>query len=333
MKFAALGRTQWLYDSIVHAVEKNHELVLIGTCEAAPEYERTEEDLERLAHKVRCAYFCSGAINRSEYLRMAEESGAEVAISVNWKTLIGPDMLDCFKHGIINAHAGDLPRYRGNACPNWAILAGEEKVVLTLHRMVPELDAGPILLQRALPLTDETYIADVYRFMADSIPSMFAELLDGLSDGSITPRKQPQAPESSLRCFPRMPHDGIIDWDRPADELARLIRASGRPFAGSYSYLGLEKLTIWRAHTEALPYPHLGIPSQVVDVRKETGEVAVLTGNGVLVLEEIETETVGICKPCEVIRSTRIRLGADTEKMLVQLQERLKEMEWKHTRS
>jgi methionyl-tRNA formyltransferase len=334
MKVAAFGRTQWLYDSIRAAVARGHEVRLIGTCPAAPEYSVTEGDFRRLADELGCAFFCDSAINRPEYVRMAAESGAEAAISVNWLTLVGEEMRAQFAHGVINAHAGDLPRFRGNACPNWAIIAGESRVVLTLHRMAAGLDAGPILLQRSFPLGPETYIADVYNFIGGSVPQMFVEVLDGLEAGTLRARAQPADPALSLRCFPRLPRDGQIDWAMPAEQIARLVRASAEPFAGAYSFLGADKVVVWRARPGRLPYPYLGAPGQVGERRPAAGEVVVLTGDGLLVLEEVETAASGRRPAAEVIRSARARLGLDAGEEIARLRseiERLKGGPGEHT--
>lgn len=325
MKFAAFGRTQWLYDSIRAASAAGHQIVLIGTCAAAPESSIDEEDFLRLANEMACPYFCDAAINSPAYVEMAKASGAEVAISVNWLTLIGPDMLRGFKYGVVNAHAGDLPRFRGNACPNWAILTGEDKVVLSLHNMALDLDAGPILLQREFPLCSDTYITDVYRFMNENIPEMFVEVLDGLGSGKVVPRDQPSDPAVSLRCFPRRPEDGQLEWEQPAELLARLVRASAEPFAGAYSFLNGERIIVWRARAERLAYPYLGVPGQVV-WRSPTGEVAVLTGDGILVLEEVETNSSGRSKAAGVIKSARERLGICVAEELANLRSHIKEL-------
>lgn len=316
MKFAALGRTQLLYDSIRICIEAGHDLVMVGTSEAAPEYTRSERDFELLAQDLGCPFVCDSRINRRRYLALIRETEAEVAISVNWPTLMERKALLCFKYGIINAHAGDLPRFRGNACPNWAILSGERKIVITLHQMVEALDAGPILLQEAFPLTEETYVRDFYRFAEERIPIMFARVLDALAEGTIVFQEQPQDPGLSLRCFPRLAGDGRIDWKVPAEDISRLVRASSEPFSGAFTYLGREKLIVWRARSGRLPYPWLGMPGHVVDVDRNTGEATVLAGEGVVVLEEIETASKGKKPAAEILTSTRMRLGMDLSKLL-----------------
>lgn len=317
MRVAAFGRTKWLYDSITAVAERGHQVVLIGTSPTAREYEVDEKGFERLAEDLGSSFFCDPSINRRRYRRLVRQTGAEVAISVNWPVLIGPAMLDQFPFGIMNAHAGDLPRYRGNATPNWAILAGEEEVVLTIHRMAVELDAGPIFLQRSCPVDSATYIGDIHRFMSDNIPEMFVEVVDGLASGTLTGREQDKDPASSLRCFPRLPQDGEIDWRCGATEISRLVRASAEPFDGAYTFVDRAKLTIWRAHPDRLSHPYLGVPGHVVE--RSDGEVSVLTGEGVLVLQEVEVHANGRVKAAEVIKSTRTRLGLDWSAEILRL--------------
>ncbi|MFP4477659.1 MAG: methionyl-tRNA formyltransferase [Desulfatibacillaceae bacterium] len=309
MKFAALGRTSMLYDAVEACTNQGHECVLVGTCPAAPEYTRDEKDFEELARELSCPFFCDPAIGKPEYVGMMRDSGAEVAVSMNWLTVMGSEVLHLFRHGVVNAHAGDLPRYRGNACPNWAIINGEDRVVLTLHLMREELDAGPILLQRSFPLSEKTYIGDFYRFMETAVPGMFAEVLDGLENQGITPRPQPADPALSLRCFPRRPEDSRLDFRLDAGYLCRLVRAGSVPFSGAYADFEGERLIVWRARAGELDYPWLGVPGQVAEIRRDTGEVAVLTGKGVLILEEVERQDNGRVSPAQVIRSTRTRLG------------------------
>jgi methionyl-tRNA formyltransferase len=182
--------------------------------------------------------------------------------------------------------------------------------------MVEELDAGPILLQSVFSLTSRTYIGEVYKFLEKEVPQLFAQVLNGLALRTIEPREQPKDMALSLRCFPRMPEDAYIEWSRPAEDVARLVRASSEPFDGAYTYLDGEKLIVWRAYVYKLPYPYLGVPGHVAEIRRKSGEVVVLTGENCLVLEEVETGLHGRQAAADIIKSTRVRLGLNLDTML-----------------
>jgi UDP-4-amino-4-deoxy-L-arabinose formyltransferase/UDP-glucuronic acid dehydrogenase (UDP-4-keto-hexauronic acid decarboxylating) len=246
---------------------------------------------------------------------------------MNWPTLIGRELRERFGHGVINAHPGDLPRYRGNACPNWAILNGETEVVLTLHLMSDELDAGPVLLKRPFPLGAGTYVGAVYEFLAVAVPEAFVEALDALERGELRATPQPEDPSLALRCYPRRPADSRLDWRLAADALARLVRASAEPFAGAFTHLDGRRLTVWRAHPAALSTPSLGVTGQVVGIDRAAGTVDVLTADGVLVLEDTELEGAGRGPASEAVGSLRARLGVGVEDEFERLAARIAALE------
>jgi methionyl-tRNA formyltransferase len=311
MKFAALGRTHWLMDATRLAMSRGHQLVFVGTCAAAPEYRVKEADFERLAAEAGCPYFSDARVNDERHVRAAGVSGAEIAISVNWLTLFGSQMIAAFPHGILNAHAGDLPRYRGNACPNWAILNGEDHVGACVHQVIPDLDAGPVVLRSSFPLGPQTYIGDVYAFLDREFPRLLVDGIEGLLEGRIKPEPQPTDPALSLRCFPRTPEDGLIDWRQSAEQVCSLVRASAEPFAGAYTYFNGELLRVWRARVARLPYPWTGVPGQIAAI--SGGDVTVLCGKDVIVISEVQLGGERI-PPGQRITSLRMRLGAPVSK-------------------
>lgn len=311
MRIAAIGRTEILYDSILKLKEGGHDIAIIITCKESPGYNTVANDFKLLAEKLKVDFLQTERINSAEVIQQIKNSRSDIAISVNWRTIIQQDVIDCFPYGIINAHVGDLPRYRGNATSNWAIICDEKKIVLTLHLMTPELDAGPIVLQREMPLSDRTYISEIYEFINNNSPDMFLEAIDGFVNDTITLRHQSNDQSISLRCYPRIPKDGEIDWSKPAKEIDRLIRAVSEPFAGAYTYIGTDKLVIWKGHFEIPEYPFVGIPGQVAERRKNKGEVAIVTGEGLIVLEEVSMKSTERKKPTEVIKTIRTRLGMD----------------------
>ena len=172
MRVVAIGRTKNLYNSIIKVKEGVHDVVLIITCQESPGYQTVAQDFKLLAEKLGIECIQTERINSEEIIQRIRKKRPDIGISVNWRTIIGQDVISCFPYGIINAHAGDLPRYRGNATPNWAIINGEKRIVLTLHLMTAELDAGPVVLQREMPISDNTYISEVYEFLHNNCPQV-----------------------------------------------------------------------------------------------------------------------------------------------------------------
>lgn len=327
MRVAAFGRTHWLYDAIEAVSARGHEIVLVGTTAAAPEYQRTEDDFRRLAERLDCPLFVNARLGDPPVRALLASCGADVAISVNWPTLVPASVRTLFPHGVLNGHSGALPRYRGNACPNWAILAGESTVGVTVHQMADELDAGDILVQEHIPVGPDDYIADVYGEIERRFPRMFADAIDGLAAGTLTPQPQSTDPADALRCYPRKPVDGLIDWRDSADAIARRVRASAEPFAGAYSWYEGQRLRIWRARAVSEPCPSLGVPGQVTRIDRVRGVVGVLCGHGELELQQVELANGGRVAPAAIVRSTRDRLGRDVEEELAALRERVAQLE------
>lgn len=327
MDVAVLGRTRWLLNAAEQVSAAGHRVRLIATAPAPLEYGVGEADFRDLADRLGALFYAGGRLDGPDALAQVAAAGAAVAISVNWPVVIGPTVRELFPLGIINAHAGDLPRYRGNACPNWAILAGETRVVLTFHVMGDGIDDGDVLYRMPLPLGPETYITDIYRRLDTEIPLGFVAVLNGLAQGQLRPEPQPDDLADSLRCYPRRPEDGLIDWRCPAVEITRLVRASAEPFAGAFTYLDHRRLTVWRAADRPFPGPILGVPGQVAAIDRASGEVAVVTGAGSLVLGEVEVETEGRVPAARLIRTIHTRLGFDAVALVEGLERRVADLE------
>ncbi len=327
MRFAAFGRTRILYDSIKALVAAGHIPRIVGTCRASPESEIKEADFARLAAEFAVDFFDSAAVNSDEIVAKLARAGAEVAVSVNWLTVIKERVCDLFPRGVLNCHAGDLPRYRGNAPYAYAILQNEPYMGLCVHKMEPSvLDSGAILVRRQVPITESTYVGDLISDCECLVPQMFCEALGGLETGDIIPKPQPADPALTLRCYPRRPEDGLIDWSLPADAICRLIRASSTPFAGAYTFFEGRQVVIWRAHAEASPYPYLGVPGQVVE-RRASGEILVLTPQGFVAIERMTDANGRPVVPTDMVKSLRQRFGLNPVAVCQDLLSRVLQLE------
>jgi methionyl-tRNA formyltransferase len=280
VKIGFMGRTQILAEVIrLVANNKKHEIGFIWTSKAESYYGFSEGSFQKLADELGCTYIYSPVIDDFRY--PASINDVDVVISINFVNIIPVNFLVKFKHGILNAHAGNLPRYKGNACTNWAILNDEKEVALTIHQMSSELDSGPIYLQEVFPLTTQTYITDVYEWLNNMIPESFLKTLEMIDKG-MNPK--PQRLGKPLRTFPRKEEDSRIHLNDGAHNICRLVRASSRPFSGAYCFLNDAslKVFIYKSAPIKLEYDFYAVDGQILDVNKSRLSFVVSSKNEAL---------------------------------------------------
>lgn len=325
MRVLVLGRGEGLLASAQALVsDGRHKVVAVITARPNAEYAVGQAEFEDFARSQKAAFRETQKID-AEVQDLVRDAHADVGISVNWVTILDNTTLGLVSRGVLNAHLGDLPRYRGNAAGNWAILAGEPYAVLTVHRMTPsEVDVGQILSQRRIDIGPSTSIMDLVTNANASLPSMFQEALDRLEMPSGDNPEQPAAREG-FRTYPRLPGDGLIDWGQSAAAIDRLVRATTRPYPGAYTYFRdnderLRKLIVWEAGVVDDIAPGRGVPGQVISNNVESGESHILTGEGVLALRLVsQSGEVDAYRPGTRWRSTRLRLGMRVEDELFRL--------------
>jgi len=307
MRIAIIGRTEILYETTLRLREQGHEIALIITAKEAPEYTKTSADFCALAETWGIHFLHAPRIEEEAFEATRGMSQMDIGISMNYTGVIPQALIDIFPLGILNAHGGDLPRYRGNACQAWAIINGEERVGLCIHRMIGDaLDSGEIIARDYFPLSVNTKVTAVYQWMSERIPDLFSDSVQRLEkDPHYVLAHQSKDPKDALRCYPRKPEDGCIDWSKSAVEILRLINASNKPYGGAFCNFEGQKLIIWDA--ELAPEENfLSIPGQITLIDESFVEVA--TGAGKLRLKEVEASG-GERMPNRIVRSIRQRFS------------------------
>ena len=274
MKIAIIGRTETLFESAKKISLSGHNVCLIITSRVAPEYKKNEVDFEDLARELNCP-FVKGS-NIVKFKKQILKEAPDLGISMNYTGIIPQEIIDLFPLGILNAHGGDLPKYRGNACQAWAILNGENEIGLCIHKMIgDELDSGDIIIRNYLSINLNTKITEVFSWMHEQIPSMFLSSIQQLiKDPNYILERQSVNIEDSLRCFPRKPEDGKIDWSNTSDEVLRLINASNKPFTGAFTNYKGKKIVIWDAVKAEDESNFLAVPGQITTLDSNFIEVA-----------------------------------------------------------
>jgi methionyl-tRNA formyltransferase len=194
--------------------------------------------------------------NTPDLERAVQELRPDFLFSFYYRALLGAPLLRAARRGALNMHGSLLPKYRGRAPVNWAILKGEHETGATLHYMVERADAGDIVDSQAVPILADDDAREVFAKVTVAAETVLARSLPGLLAGSA-PRR-PQRIEPGQYFGRRTPADGRIDWRRPALEIHNLVRAVAPPFPGAFAEVGGER---WQLHRTRLGGPHTpGIP-------------------------------------------------------------------------
>ena len=228
--------------------------------------------VQRLAERhglpVRCPASLRDTAAQAEFAAF----GADAAVVAAYGLILPSSVLDAPRHGCLNVHTSLLPRWRGAAPIQRAILAGDRETGITIMQMDEGLDTGPILLQQAVPILPDTTAGELTEQLAALGARMMVEALDGVAEGRLAPMPQPSDGATYAAKLNR--DEARLDWRRPADMLERQVRAFD-PWSGAWFEGGGERIRVLRAAAE--PAAASAPPGTVLDDR-----LAVACGAGVL---------------------------------------------------
>lgn len=168
-------------------------------------------------------------------LQQLRRAPPDFVFSFYYRQLLPDTMIAIARRGALNMHGSLLPRYRGRAPVNWAVLHGETETGATLHYMLARADAGDIVDQMAVPILPDDTAVEVMRKVTVAAEVVLVRSLPALIAG--TAPRRPQRIEPGQYFGRRRPEDGRIDWQRPALEVHNLVRAVAPPFPGAFTDL------------------------------------------------------------------------------------------------
>ncbi len=227
-------------------------------------------------------------VNDPETLGALRAVAPDMIFVVGWSQLVRAEFIDLASRGVFGMHPTLLPKHRGRAPIPWAILSGLATTGVSLFEIVdPSADSGAIIGQVEVPIDPHETATSLFAKLADAHLDLIRRFVPQLL--ADTAPREPQDSSRASEWPRRRPRDGIIDWSTRAQYLYDWVRAQTRPYPGAFTFVGEDRIIVWRARPALVP---AGMPAGTIVERRADG-VAVACGDGGLLLEEIEVDGAG----------------------------------------
>lgn len=199
----------------------------------------------RIAAENSIPVYAPDEVNHPLWIDRIKSSEPDVIFSFYYRNLLCDQILNSAKQGAFNLHGSLLPKYRGRAPLNWALVNGETETGVTLHRMVKKADAGEIIAQQRVAIADEDNALTLHRKLVDCATELLESALPAMKQGNIVGTAQNEAEATVVGR--RTPEDGRINWALPASQINNLVRAVTDPWPGAFAFAGTTKFVVWKA--------------------------------------------------------------------------------------
>lgn len=226
-------------------------------------------------------------VRDSEFLEVLKELNPEVIVVVAFGQLIPKSILELAPYGCINVHASLLPKYRGAAPIQWAVIDGEPETGVTIMRMDEGLDTGDMISKVTVSVSADETGGSLFDKLSEAGAKLLVETLPSLEEGTAVFEKQPEESPTAYAGMIKKSM-GDLDWNRPAEELERLIRGLN-PWPSAYTKLDGKTLKIWKAQVlEEKEEEEKQMPGTILSTDQQ--EFKVKTGKGILKITELQLE-------------------------------------------
>ena len=283
MKIIFMGTPDFAVGTLRSLAEAGHEITLVVSQPDKPKgrgHAMVPTPVKAVAEELGIPVFQPVKIREAK--DVLEKTEADVCVVAAFGQIIPASILHMKKYGCINVHASLLPKYRGAAPIQWAIIDGEKESGVTIMQMDEGLDTGDMLAKAIVPLDEKETGGSLFDKLSEAGGRLCVETLAKLEKGEITPEKQGESPTAYASMLDKKM--GNIDWNKSAVVIERLVRGLN-PWPSAYTHLDGKTLKIWAC--DVLPQSaSKGESGEILEVTKDA--IHVQTGDGILVLREIQ---------------------------------------------
>ena len=286
MKAVFMGTPDFAVGTLEELIHSRHEVAAVVTQPDKPKGRGKAMQfppVKEVAVRENIPVYQPRRVRDPEFIKILKEIDPDVIVVVAFGQIIPQEIIDLPKYGCINVHGSILPKYRGAAPIQWAVIDGEKESGVTTMQMDAGLDTGDMLLKTIIPLEKEETGGSLFEKLSTAGEKLLIETLEKLEEGSIVPEKQGESPTPYAKMLTK--EMGDLDWKKDAVLLEQLIRGLN-PWPSAYTHLNGKTLKIWSAEVEERETKEK--PGTVVEVNKK--ELKVQTGKGILSLKEVQIE-------------------------------------------
>lgn len=277
------------YSDVGHAclkflAEREENIVAVITHADNPNEHLWFPSVKKLADQNKIPTILDPDLKNPGDLTTIRDLKPDLIFSFYYRNMIPAEVLNLPKLGAYNMHGSLLPKYRGRAPVNWAVLHGEKQTGATLHVMEVKADAGDIIDQEAVPIGPDDTAAEVQARVTQAAVKVLSRQIEPLKNG-VASRQVQDASQASY-FGRRSPEDGAIDWTKPAEQIHSLVRAVTHPYPGAFGNIRGVKTTIWKTRLTNRPI----VTQKPGDIRKENGHFYVACGDNWLEILRLQPD-------------------------------------------
>ena len=286
MKVLFMGTPDFAVDALEALIQSEHEVVGVVTQPDKPKGRGKEMQfppVKECAVKYNIPVYQPVKVKTPEGVEMLRSFGADIFVVAAFGQILSKEILDMPKYGCINIHASLLPKYRGAAPIQWAVIDGEKQSGVTIQQMNEGIDTGDILLKAVVDLDPKETGESLYEKLSKAGAELVLQVLPMIEAGTVKPEKQDDSLSTHAGKLTKAL--GCIDWNKSAVEIERLIRGLNS-WPSAYTSFHGKTLKIWEA--DVVEKSAAGEPGSVAEVTKT--DIIINTGDGQLCLQSIQLE-------------------------------------------
>ncbi|MBI4212262.1 MAG: methionyl-tRNA formyltransferase [Deltaproteobacteria bacterium] len=304
MKIVFMGSAAFAVPSLLALLESNHDIVEVVTQPDKPAGRGMQVHacpVAEIARERGIPLFQPAKIRSSDIIQHFEKLHADLFVVVAYGKLLPQALLDLPPKGCINVHASLLPKYRGAAPINWAVINGEHVTGVTTMYLSPEMDEGDIIMSISTKVDECITAEDLYTELSSQGAELLLKTVEAIENDSAPRTPQNQEDASYAPILTR--ENGHLDWKLSAQELYNRVRGL-KPWPGAFTFIDGKRLTIHEA--APITTPVSAAPGTILST---DGQLSVATGDGQLYLLEVQLEGKKRMPTVDFLRGFKMNAG------------------------